>query len=59
MNASNRRSTSTCAAASSVSIAGAVGRLPGLEASAYVTGQILLVDGGISTGALRAMPRPT
>jgi NAD(P)-dependent dehydrogenase (short-subunit alcohol dehydrogenase family) len=27
------------------------------EASAYVTGQILLVDGGISTGALRALPR--
>jgi NAD(P)-dependent dehydrogenase (short-subunit alcohol dehydrogenase family) len=28
------------------------------DASAYVTGQILLVDGGISTGALRALPRP-
>jgi NAD(P)-dependent dehydrogenase (short-subunit alcohol dehydrogenase family) len=27
------------------------------DASAYVTGQILLVDGGISTGALRALPR--
>ena len=27
------------------------------EASAYVTGQILLVDGGISTGAIRALPR--
>jgi NAD(P)-dependent dehydrogenase (short-subunit alcohol dehydrogenase family) len=27
------------------------------EASAYVTGQTLLVDGGISTGATRAMPR--
>jgi len=27
------------------------------EASAYVTGQILLVDGGISTGAVRALPR--
>jgi NAD(P)-dependent dehydrogenase (short-subunit alcohol dehydrogenase family) len=26
------------------------------EASAYVTGQILLVDGGISTGAVRALP---
>lgn len=26
------------------------------EASRYVTGQTLLVDGGISTGALRAMP---
>jgi NAD(P)-dependent dehydrogenase (short-subunit alcohol dehydrogenase family) len=28
------------------------------EASEYVTGQILLVDGGISTGAVRALPRP-
>ncbi len=27
------------------------------DASAYVTGQTLLVDGGISTGALRALPR--
>jgi NAD(P)-dependent dehydrogenase (short-subunit alcohol dehydrogenase family) len=27
------------------------------DASAYVTGQILLVDGGISTGATRALPR--
>jgi NAD(P)-dependent dehydrogenase (short-subunit alcohol dehydrogenase family) len=27
------------------------------EASRYVTGQTLLVDGGISTGALRALPR--
>ncbi len=27
------------------------------DASEYVTGQILLVDGGISTGAVRAMPR--
>lgn len=27
------------------------------EASGYVTGQTLLVDGGISTGALRALPR--
>jgi gluconate 5-dehydrogenase len=27
------------------------------DASAYMTGQILLVDGGISTGALRALPR--
>jgi NAD(P)-dependent dehydrogenase (short-subunit alcohol dehydrogenase family) len=27
------------------------------EASRYVTGQILLVDGGISTGAVRALPR--
>jgi NAD(P)-dependent dehydrogenase (short-subunit alcohol dehydrogenase family) len=26
------------------------------DASAYVTGQILLVDGGISTGAVRALP---
>jgi len=28
------------------------------ESSRYVTGQTLLVDGGISTGALRALPRP-
>jgi NAD(P)-dependent dehydrogenase (short-subunit alcohol dehydrogenase family) len=27
------------------------------EASRYVTGQTMLVDGGISTGALRALPR--
>jgi gluconate 5-dehydrogenase len=27
------------------------------ESSRYVTGQTLLVDGGISTGALRALPR--
>jgi NAD(P)-dependent dehydrogenase (short-subunit alcohol dehydrogenase family) len=27
------------------------------DASAYVTGQTLLVDGGISTGAIRALPR--
>lgn len=27
------------------------------EESRYVTGQILLVDGGISTGAMRALPR--
>ena len=26
------------------------------EASAYITGQTLLVDGGISTGATRALP---
>ena len=26
------------------------------DASEYITGQILLVDGGISTGAIRAMP---
>ncbi len=29
------------------------------EASRYVTGQTILVDGGISTGALRALPRTT
>ncbi len=28
------------------------------ESSRYVTGQILLVDGGISTGAVRALPKP-
>ena len=28
------------------------------DASAYVTGQTLLVDGGISTGSLRALPKP-
>ena len=27
------------------------------ESSRYVTGQTILVDGGISTGALRALPR--
>jgi NAD(P)-dependent dehydrogenase (short-subunit alcohol dehydrogenase family) len=29
------------------------------ESSRYVTGQTFLVDGGISTGATRALPRPT
>jgi gluconate 5-dehydrogenase len=28
------------------------------EASRYITGQTLLVDGGISTGATRALPKP-
>jgi len=28
------------------------------DASEYVTGQTLLIDGGITTGATRAMPRP-
>ena len=28
------------------------------DAAAYVTGQTLLVDGGISTGAIRALPKP-
>ena len=28
------------------------------EASRYITGQTLLVDGGISTGAVRALPKP-
>jgi NAD(P)-dependent dehydrogenase (short-subunit alcohol dehydrogenase family) len=28
------------------------------EASRYITGQTLLVDGGISTGAVRAVPKP-
>ena len=28
------------------------------DASEYITGQTLLVDGGISTGAMRALPRP-
>jgi NAD(P)-dependent dehydrogenase (short-subunit alcohol dehydrogenase family) len=27
------------------------------ESSRYVTGQTLLVDGGISTGAMRALPK--
>jgi NAD(P)-dependent dehydrogenase (short-subunit alcohol dehydrogenase family) len=27
------------------------------DASAYVTGQLLLVDGGVSTGSLRVLPR--
>ena len=27
------------------------------DASAYVTGQTLLVDGGISTGAVKSLPR--
>jgi gluconate 5-dehydrogenase len=27
------------------------------DASEYITGQTLLVDGGISTGAMRALPR--
>lgn len=27
------------------------------EASRYLTGQTLLIDGGISTGALRALPK--
>jgi len=27
------------------------------DASAYITGQALLVDGGISTGATRALPK--
>lgn len=27
------------------------------EASRYITGQTLLVDGGISTGAVRALPK--
>ena len=27
------------------------------DASEYITGQTLLVEGGISTGALRALPR--
>ena len=29
------------------------------DASAYITGQTLLVDGGISTGSTRALPRST
>jgi len=29
------------------------------DASAYVTGQLLLVDGGITTGSTRALPRAT
>jgi NAD(P)-dependent dehydrogenase (short-subunit alcohol dehydrogenase family) len=28
------------------------------ESSRYITGQLLLVDGGISTGAVRALPKP-
>ncbi len=43
---------------------GAAGDLDGTllflasDASTYVTGQTILVDGGISTGAIRALPRP-
>ena len=29
------------------------------DASAYITGQTLLVDGGISTGSTRALPKST
>ena len=29
------------------------------DASAYITGQTLLVDGGITTGSIRALPRNT
>jgi NAD(P)-dependent dehydrogenase (short-subunit alcohol dehydrogenase family) len=29
------------------------------DASAYITGQMLLVDGGITTGAMRALPKGT
>jgi gluconate 5-dehydrogenase len=29
------------------------------ESSRYITGQTLLVDGGISTGAVRALPKPS
>jgi gluconate 5-dehydrogenase len=28
------------------------------DASEYITGQTILVDGGISTGSLRALPKP-
>ncbi len=28
------------------------------DASAYITGQTLLIDGGITTGSIRALPRP-
>lgn len=28
------------------------------DASAYVTGQTLLVDGGATTGSMRTLPRP-
>jgi NAD(P)-dependent dehydrogenase (short-subunit alcohol dehydrogenase family) len=27
------------------------------DASTYITGQALLVDGGITTGSMRALPR--
>ncbi|MBV9035064.1 MAG: SDR family oxidoreductase, partial [Acidobacteriaceae bacterium] len=42
---------------------GALGDLDGAvvflaaESSRYITGQTILVDGGISTGAVRALPR--
>jgi gluconate 5-dehydrogenase len=29
------------------------------DAGRYITGQTILVDGGISVGALRALPRET